>query len=307
MTFPTSRRCLIGFLSGLAGLLLVPASAGAAPSSAAVAPDGNLDVLASGGDATAHAINVSYSGGSYLIADSAGITPGSGCAVVDSTSVSCADANVQGVVVQAGAGNDKISIASLGPAAAASTSFSSATGLFGGGGNDTIVGSSLRDLIRGQDGDDTIDGGLGPDNMNGQRGKDTVTYAVRPASQPVFVKMEDDPESFSNPDGALGGGEGDNVEAENVIGTPGNDTIIGFREGVIIQESSAANTFKGGAGNDTLIGLAGADKLLGEAGNDKLSGGPQKDKLIGGAGRDRCSGGKSKDTAKKCERKSGIP
>jgi Ca2+-binding RTX toxin-like protein len=306
MTPAATRRCLIGFLSGLAGLLLVPAGASAAPSSAAVASDGILDVLASGGDTAAHAINISYSGGSYVISDSAGITPGSGCAALTSTSVSCSDTDVPAVTVQGGAGNDRIAIAGLGPAAGASTSLSSATGLFGGGGNDTIVGSSLRDLIRGGDGDDTMDGGLGPDNMNGQRGKDTVTYAVRPASQPVFVKMEDDPENDSNPDGASGGAEGDNVEAENVIGTPGNDTIIGFREGVIIQESSAANTYIGGAGNDTLIGLSGSDILLGKAGKDKLFGGPQKDKLVGGSGRDRCVGGPSKDRAKGCERKGSI-
>jgi Ca2+-binding RTX toxin-like protein len=294
MTPAATRRCLIGFLSGLAGLLLVPAGASAAPSSAAVASDGILDVLVSGGDATAHAINISYSGGSYLITDTTGITPGSGCAVVTSTSVSCSDTDVPGVTVQGGAGNDTISIASLGPAAGASTSFSSATGLFGGSGNDKIVGSSLRDLIRGGDGNDTMDGGLGPDSINGQRGVDTATYAGRPASQPVIADID------------KGTGE-DFLDVENVIGTPGNDLIIGFRQGVVVEHDSApANAFTGGAGNDRLIGQSGADRLLGGAGNDKLFGGQQKDKLVGGAGRDRCVGGASKDRAKGCERKGSI-
>jgi Ca2+-binding RTX toxin-like protein len=292
MNTATTRRWLIGFLSGLAGLLLLPAGASAAPSSAAVAPNGNLDVLAS--DTTAHAINVSYSGGAYLVTDSAGVTPGSGCAAVTSTSVSCGDTGVQGVVVQGGAGNDRIAIASLGPAAGDPTSFSSATGLFGGAGNDTIVGSSLIDLIRSGDGDDIIDGGLGRDNINGQRGVDTATYASRPASQPVVADID------------KGSGE-DSLDVENVIGTPGNDLIVGFRQGVVIEhDSSPANAFTGGAGNDRLIGQSGADRLLGGAGNDKLFGGPQKDKLVGGSGRDKCVGGPSKDRAKGCERKGSI-
>jgi Ca2+-binding RTX toxin-like protein len=293
MTLATTRRSLIGFLSALAGLLLVPAGASAAPSSAAVTLGGNLDV-AGGGDSTAHSINVSYSGGAYLVTDSAGVTPGSGCAAVTSTSVSCGDTGVQGVVVEGGAGNDTIAIASLGPAAGASTSFSSATGLFGGGGKDTIVGSSLRDLIRGGDGNDTMDGGLGPDNINGQRGVDTATYASRSASQPVVADID------------TGSGE-DFLDVENVIGTPGNDLVIGFRQGVVVEhDSSPANAFTGGAGNDRLIGQSGADRLLGGAGNDKLFGGQQKDKLVGGSGRDKCVGGPSKDRAKGCERKGSI-
>jgi Ca2+-binding RTX toxin-like protein len=304
--FPPARRKLFILPVAVAALMILPGSASAAPSSATVASDGILDVLANGGDTTPHAITISFSSGSYLISDTAGIIPGSGCAAVNSNSVSCFDTGVPGVAVQGGAGADSISVAALGPAAGASGSFSSATGLFGGGGNDIIVGSILRDLIRGQDGDDMIDGGLGGDSMAGQRGKDTVTYASRPASQAVFVNMQQNINGISPPDGASGGAEGDGVDAENVIGTPGNDTIIGFNAGVEIYDSSAANTFTGGAGNDLLSGLEGADRLLGEAGNDKLLGGRQKDALIGGPNRDRCVGGPSKDKAKKCEVKRSI-
>jgi Ca2+-binding RTX toxin-like protein len=295
-------RGFIGLVVALAALLLVPAAARAAPSTAAIASDGILDVTA-GGDSTPHEINISFAG-SYLVTDTAGVTPGAGCASLGTTAVSCTDSRA--VAVGGGAGSDRITIASLGPGAA-SGAFRTATGLFGEGGNDTIVGSDLRDLIRAGDGNDTIDGRLGGDDLSGQRGNDTLTYANRPASQPVYVNMQQDIDGISPPAGSFGGAEGDGTDVENVIGTPGNDTIIGFNAGVFVYDSSAANTFTGGAGNDLLSGLEGADRLLGEAGNDKLLGGRQKDTLVGGANKDRCVGGPSKDKAKKCEVKRQLP
>jgi Ca2+-binding RTX toxin-like protein len=221
--------------------------------------------------------------------------------------VSCPEGTaILAVAIAGGAGADRIKVSSLGSLAGNNDQFTTATGLFGEGGNDTIVGSDRSDLIRGGDGDDTIDGGLGGDNMNGQRGVDTVTYASRPASQPVYVNMQRDFDGVAPPSGSFGGAEGDILEVENVIGTPGNDTIIGFNSGGEIYDSSAANTFTGGGGNDLLVGLEGADHLLGGSGNDRLRGGAQKDRLVGGAGRDRCVGGPSKDKAKGCERKASV-
>jgi Ca2+-binding RTX toxin-like protein len=294
-----TRRGMIGVLLALAGLLIVPAAASAAPSSAAVASDGILDVVAGGGDTTPHTINVSYSGG-YAISDSAGVTGGSGCAQTSSTSVFCTGGG-GAIAVGTGAGADRITIASVSPAAASDPNFTTATGILSGGGNDTIVGSPVADLIIAGDGNDTIDGGLGPDQIEGKQGIDTLTYASRPASDPVLVRFEshpDDPSAQFLPSGSNGGAEGDHPDVENVIGTPGDDTMIGFKEEpVTVYPSSSANTFTGGAGNDSLLGVSGPDRLIG---------GPGKDRLIGGPGSDRCVGGSGKDRARQCEHKKSI-
>jgi Ca2+-binding RTX toxin-like protein len=301
MTQPApARRPLIGLLLTIAGLLIVPAAANAAPSTAAVASDGVLDVLA-GGDSTPHMISVSFSTG-YAVSDSAGVTGDSTtCMQTTSTSVFCTGGS--GVLAVAGGeGADRIEIASVSPTAGGSRAFTTATGILSGGGNDTIIGSPLADLIIGGDGNDTIDGGLGADAIDGKQGNDTVTYASRPASAPVFVQFEsdiDNPSAENHPDGSDGGAEGDSVDVENVIGTPGDDTIIGYRDlGGIIYPSSSANTFTGGAGNDRLLGVSGSDRLLG---------GPGKDTLIGGASSDRCVGGAGKDHAKQCEHTKTVP
>ena len=272
--------------------MVAPAAATAAPSSV-TASAGFLDWTARG-DSAPHALVISYAGGAYSVTDSAGITAGAGCGQVSSTSVSCSAAPVtSAITVDGGGAADRLTVASAGPEIDLSGSLHQ-IGVFGNGGNDIIATPATADLIRGGDGNDTVDGGPGRDSINGQRGVDTATYAGRPASQPVVVDMEHDR------------GE-DGLDVENVIGTPGNDVIVGFREGVeITHDSSPANTFMGGAGNDLLSGLSGADALLGQAGNDRLLGGQQKDKLVGSSGRDRCVGGPSKDKAKGCEIKRSI-
>jgi Ca2+-binding RTX toxin-like protein len=286
-----SRPRLIVLLGAL-GTLLLPATASAAPSRVD-ASIGYLDWTALG-DSAPHRLDLSYSGGVYAVSDSAGVTAGEGCTQVTSTSASCsASAVTNAVTVDGSNAGDKLTVTSVGPEIDPSGSLHQ-VGVFGNGGNDTITTPSTADLIRGGDGDDVIDGGPGRDNIDGQRGTDTATYANRPASQPVTIDMQNDT------------GE-ESPDVENVIGTPGNDVIIGFREGVAIEhDSSPANTFSGGGGNDLLSGLSGADVLLGQAGKDKLFGGQQKDKLVGGSGRDKCVGGPSKDKAKGCETKRSI-
>lgn len=274
-----------------------------------------LSVSPSPGDNSPHTINVSFAGGAYTVTDPAGVSAGAGCAPVNGTTASCAEISggfpvIYGVALEGGGGDDKLTVSSAGPAAGSPDSpfGNSVSGIFGDAGNDTLTGSPKTDGIYGGDGNDLMDGGLGADAMDGKRGNDTVTYANRPASQPVFVDMRVPLSSDSAPPaGANGGAEGDFIEAENVIGTPGPDTIIGFGDDALIHSSSAANTFTGLGGNDRLLGGIGADHLLGGAGNDRLLGQAQKDTLAGGGGRDVCNGGSSKDHAKGCEQKRAIP
>jgi Ca2+-binding RTX toxin-like protein len=231
---------------------------------------------------------------------------------VSATSVSCPGAGVTGVAMGGGAGADTLTIASMGPGAT--------SGIFGGGGNDTITTPDIQqpppdpdspcqsrcefNLIRGGDGNDTVIDGPAPDDIKGGRGSDTVSFANRPASQPVKVTLDGDPDNEQH-DGANGGAENDFIEVENLIGTPGDDVLAAGSYSPF-AESSLANRFAGGGGNDLLVGGFGADRLFGQAGNDRLLGGGQKDTLVGGANRDRCVGGGSKDHAKQCERKASI-
>jgi Ca2+-binding RTX toxin-like protein len=303
MTVPTLARSIVLTAGAALATLALPAVAGAAPTSLFV-DSGQMYATAPSGDPVAHKLAIAYAGGSYTVTDPAGVSVGAGCTAGGATAATCPDAIVTGIAAGGGAAADQITIASIGPTAVAYSSsgtFSSVTGIYGYGGNDTIGGSPLADFIRGGDGNDTIDGGLGPDAIDGQNGVDTATYASRPASQAVFVKFQDNPDDPSAvfiPSGSNGGAEGDSLEVENVIGTPGNDTIIADRQqSVVVYPSSPANTFIGGAGNDVLSGMTG---------NDKLLGGPGTDKLLGGPGNDRCVGGPGKDHAKQCEHKKSI-
>src|SRR5262249_32260052 len=55
----------------------------------------------------------------------------------------------------------------------------------------------------------------------------------------------------------------------------------------VMTSGAAADTLRGGAGNDQLTGGAGNDSLYGNAGVDRLTGGLGADSLYGGAGNDR--------------------
>jgi CSLREA domain-containing protein len=77
----------------------------------------------------------------------------------------------------------------------------------------------------------------------------------------------------------------------NLVGTSGEDWLVG---------TSSADGILGLGGRDILKGRAGKDGLCGGGGRDKLKGGRGKDTLIGGKGKDVCRGGPGKDTQKSC-------
>lgn len=51
--------------------------------------------------------------------------------------------------------------------------------VFGGRGNDTILGEEGRDFLFGGRGNDDLDGGSGPDFCHGGRGSDTAVSCER--------------------------------------------------------------------------------------------------------------------------------
>lgn len=294
----------ICFAIAASALLVAPSGASANPGNASVNGGTTLELSAGFGDTVAHTSSVSYSGGAYLLTDTAGLVAGAGCVQGSATTATCADPGLSFVLLYGSAAGDSLTVNSVGPAV-------TSVEVLGARGDDTIVAreDSIAnpggsDLLKGDDGNDTIDGGYGPDTIFGGRGSDTTTYANRPASQPLSVTIDEDSSGNPDapepefPDGAAG--ESDSVYTENVIGGAGNDVISGVKQ-ELLEDAGPANKFTGGGGNDRLLGGPGGDQLDGGAGNDKLFGGAQKDKMNGAAGRDRCVGGPSKDTAKKCE------
>ena len=142
--------------------------------------------------------------------------------------------------------------------------------IFGGRGDDLLVGSSDANLIDAGQGDDTILGlggddrfvtlfdnvDTGADAMFGGSGIDTVSYADH-FDTGVVVRLDDLP--F---DGQLG--ENDNVhsDVENIIGSVEPDVLTG---------SSAENVISGDLGNDLIDGGLGADLLDGQGGTDTVT------------------------------------
>ncbi|MDA5556024.1 Ig-like domain-containing protein [Shimia sp. MMG029] len=95
------------------------------------------------------------------------------------------------------------------------------------------------------------------------------------------------------------------VGSLDVMGTVGNDRLIGTaaRENFdalggndLVRAGAAADIVNGGEGNDRLFGDDGDDVLNGEGDRDRIDGGTGMDMLNGGADNDRLYGGLGADT-----------
>ena len=96
-------------------------------------------------------------------------------------------------------------------------------------------------------------------------------------------------------------------QANNLQGTPqedtidgfgGNDTITGLASNDMINGGDGDDNIGGGAGNDTLNGDSGNDSITGWIGEDLINGGDGFDTLQGGDGLDTIYGGADADTIK---------
>lgn len=156
--------------------------------------------------------------------------------------------SARGATLWGGEGNDTL-VGGLAP-----------TTLDGGNGNDSITGSTADDFITGGAGDDWIHGSKGNDLILAGDGKDIV-YGWRG-------------------DDMIYGDAGD----DTLFGQDGNDTVAGDGEDRL-----------GFTGTGVLANYDGHDRLDGGVGDDWLVGGPQSltimdknglDTLVGGAGND---------------------
>jgi hypothetical protein len=125
--------------------------------------------------------------------------------------------------------------------------------LRGHGNNDILSGGLYRDWIFGGDGDDTLLGNIGPDIIYGGFGNDTM------------------------------------------FGGPGHDYMNGGQGNDALAGQLGFDYLDGGSGDDVLWGGGHADTLRGDNGNDSLVGGWGLDDLYGGAGTDQVEGNEGWD------------
>lgn len=192
--------------------------------------------------------------------------------------------------------------------------------LYGGSGNDTIIGGSAADQVFGQSGNDNLQGKGGADLGFGGSGNDTLTGGD--ADDQVFGQNGDDKMVWNPGDDTdlnEGGGDIDTVEVNGGNGletftTTANGTRvrfdrldpapfaidIGTSENLIVNMNGGNDSFSatgnlaalisikvdGGAGEDTLLGSNGSDTLIGGDDNDFIDGQQGNDVALMGAGDD---------------------
>ena len=112
--------------------------------------------------------------------------------------------------------------------------------VFGGSGDDTIIGGDDDDMLFGGNGLDSIDGGIDDDTIDGQNGDDV-----------------------------LSGGDGD----DSVLGGRGADTLTGDAGSDTLDGGDGNDTLTGGADADSIFGGAGEDSIVGATAGDTIDGG----------------------------------
>lgn len=158
-------------------------------------------------------------------------------------------------------------------------------GLIGNGGDDALLGEGGSDLLSGGDGNDWLPGDapgtlVGTDYLDGGPGFDSTSYEGRATA--VIVILDD----LAN-DGQYG--ENDHLmTVESVTGGNGGDVMVGGTGAETLSGGNGNDYLDGGGGADLLRGGAGDDVIYGLDGDDTLDGGSGVDDLDGEAGTDRC-------------------
>lgn len=189
--------------------------------------------------------------------------------------------------------------------------------LFGGAGNDALIGGSGADMLFGQAGNDTLLGKGGFDFLFGGADNDTLTGGD--ADDQVFGESGNDRMIWNPGDDTDLNEGGDGVDTIEVIGGNGTEVFtttangtrvrfdrldpapfsidIGTSENLIVNMNGGDDSFSatgnlaaliqitvdGGTGNDTILGSNGADLLRGGDGNDFIDGQQGNDVVFLGA------------------------
>ncbi len=151
----------------------------------------------------------------------------------------------------------------------------------GNGNGESIVGSSVQDIINGSGGSDNIMGGDGNDILNGGTGVDTVDGG--------------DGIDMLDLSGATNTQRVNLVTNVNIGGFANNDTFLNIEN--VTGSATRGDDITGTAGENVLLGLGADDILRGFNGDDDLFGGDNNDFLFGGRGADFLNGGDGNDWA----------
>jgi Ca2+-binding RTX toxin-like protein len=189
--------------------------------------------------------------------------------------------------------------------------------------SESVVGSSVRDLIEVKAGNDTVDAGAGNDtiiatsglnNLDGGAdddlfelsgdaflnqtivgglGNDTIDFSTSAGGSSALVTGIDLDGGYSA-NGAPASGSWSGLEG--AVGFTGNrNDITGNGSDNALTGGGLGDTIDGGNGVDTIMGLGGDDSLLGGNGIDSIDGGAGDDTINGGSGKDELSGGLGDD------------
>ena len=241
------------------------------------------------------------------------IATGSGDDTIDIAAHAAEDGQAGTFDVDAGAGDDSITI---------SGDYDEAT-LDGGAGDDTITGGAGDDTLTGGAGADTLVGGEGSDLLDGGDGDDILQYSAdgtwsdgfgaRNAGSPGEAGTGDIEGigGMTQSEDVFVGGEGE----DTLQMTDGNDALF-LDDGLSDSPTdgpriSGIENIDAGAGDDivdltsqryetgdiTIDGGSGDDIVWSSSGDDDLRGGTGDDEIFGGAGDDVIDGGADTDTA----------
>ena len=175
--------------------------------------------------------------------------------------------------------------------------------LFGGAGNDTLIGKGGNDLLFGGDGNDTLIGGSGNDQMFGGAGNDLMIW--NPGDGTDLMEGGDgiDTAQINGGNGTENftlTANGSRVQFDRISPAPFS-LDIGTTENLVLNMNGGDDVFTAGNGLAGLINLTvdggdGNDRITGGDGNDRLFGGNGDDTIIGGRGNDQLFGGAGNDT-----------
>jgi Ca2+-binding RTX toxin-like protein len=156
-----ATRALVAL--GIAVALVLSWAAPATASGTAARTLSTITYQHTGG--TSDHVTITSDGGLIVITVDEGVVAGSGCSMIDPSSVSCAPSPL--VAVTGGDFDDTLEAKELLGGVAAR--------LGGGGGADHLTGNSGANTLDGGAGNDVVDGGEGADTITGGPGSDTLT------------------------------------------------------------------------------------------------------------------------------------
>ncbi|GKS60330.1 hypothetical protein YTPLAS18_38570 [Nitrospira sp.] len=185
----------------------------------------------------------------------------------------------------------------------------------GNGLDNTLIGNSGINVLRGRAGNDTYVVGAGDTVIEtADQGTDTVqsevSWILSSYVENLTLTGSDSINGFGNGlnnvlvgnsvANTLDGGSGhDTIRGmdgnDSLIGGSGNDVLMGDAGDDVLSGGSGVDDLDGGDGDDQLDGGSGDDRLAGGAGDDILVGGSGSDDLIGGGGNDLLNGGSGTD------------